>query len=232
MSEFCFTVPAGHKPGNCQGENERFAMGGALVIPAKGAGNNSGRDYLVTTNKKVLAAIPMTIEGDRPQHPFMLPGESVNANGKPAQVVVNGEVRTRLGKKVTITPLPEQEGRFPGVGQVFPHVGSDAIALTINARQLAELAAAISPVGILTLFIPRIPLAKEEKPELLPVCRPVPVVGAGEDGQETGIGLFMPLSAELSGQHVNARISERLNYLREHASKLPQENITIGPPKP
>jgi hypothetical protein len=233
MAEFRFTVPAGHKPGNCVGENVQFTMGGALVITADGPGNNGGRnmDYLLATNKKILAALPISVEGDRPKHVVLLPGESVNANGKPAQVVVNGEVRTTTGKKISVAPLPDQAGRYPAVGQVFPRVCQDAIVLTLDAQQLADLAAAISPTGVVTMFIPRIPLAKDNAPELLPVCHPVPVVGADDEGRETGIGLFMPLSAELSGQHVNSRIVPRLDYLREHVRKLPQNPVKIGPTK-
>jgi hypothetical protein len=208
MSEVTkFTVPAGHKPGACAETDSRYAMSSALLF--RGAVGNMG--YLASCNGKVLSILPTHDAG--PAKPVLLPPKAVNANGKARDVEVNGEVRTTDGKKTEVFPLPEQEGRWPNLGQVFPQSVDGYTVLSLDVKHLAALVSAIAADGKVTLLIPPTD-AKTGQVE-----KPVVAVGIGET---RGIGLVMPMGYKAE------EVARSKEYFAAHVREVPQESLTFG----
>lgn len=202
---FCMvtiTIPSGHKVGSCAGDNGRFALGNVLAFSA------NDQTYLAATDCKVLAVVP--VDSDQPIEPVLLPAKACNSNGSPKSITVNGEVRTMDKKKTEVFPLPEQEGRFPGFGSIFPNASEMVgyTALTLDAKLLADLVSAISPEGRVTLLVP--PNGKLEQ-----VSKPVVAIGL-EECSARGFGLIMPIEHQITTLHANrARVASMIEHMPE-----------------
>jgi hypothetical protein len=160
--------------------------------------------------------------------PIFLPGKSCNANGKPLLMEVNGELRTNNGKKTECQPLPEQEGVFPAIGQVFPsmaEVDASYTVLCIDANLLSKLASAISDHGCVVLFIPP---GHEQTGQ---VDKPIVALGMQEKAENpAGIGMIVPMMVNTSNDHGREYIAGKLKHLAEHKANMPRESIRLTKP--
>ncbi len=203
---FSFTVPTGHDASQCVQKNQgRFALDSVTLA------QRDGKTFLLATDGHVLAVQPVQC-AEPPAKPLLLPSEASKANGKPLTVEVNGEVRITSGKKTSVLPLPEQAGRFPALKDLMP--AAEALTprrvIILDARELANLAKAISVDGHVALFIP-------EGDRM--VSKPIVVVGMDEN---RGIGLLMP-------RPPNAPEVERVQaHYADIVQAMPLDGIRFG----
>lgn len=217
-----FTVPAGHKLENCCAKDgARFALSNVLAF------KGGEQSYLTATNTRVLAVLPISPDGGDFANPTFLPPKAMNANGKAKRVEVNGEVRTSDGKKTEVYPIPNEEGFFPGIGHVFRKPTEGYTVLTLNAKLLLDLANAISPDGVITLFVPPndpkgTGITHDNSGQ---VTGEVYAVGTdSETDTPVGFGAIMPVTAE------RKKMEKRRTYLTQHGANLPDR--PFGPPRP
>jgi hypothetical protein len=186
---FSFTISAKCKIGDCV-QSEAKAYGGTIghVVLAPGEANSG---HLIATDGRVLAVVP--VEGENlPESNVFLPADAVKSGNRSITVTVNSEVRATAGKYVKSYPLPEQVGLYPSVKDIFPESLSDYCEVRLNAKDLANLASAISPDGIVRLYFH----ADEDHR----VTKPMVARGETKEGeQQTGFGLISVTSPGVKG---------------------------------
>lgn len=186
-------IPAGRDAGACcDKEYSRYAATGCAVIYQVPAPDGDGcRSFIVSCNGQVAAMVPVKCEGY--VEPTLLPADAVKGNGQGRELVVEGkECRWAHRSKSTVLPMPDLEGRFPGVYGVMPKVESFTRTLTLNARTLERLASAISETGVVTLLLPEAWDDKTDHPGVVRDC--IGVVGRDAAGDAAGTGVIMPLA--------------------------------------
>jgi hypothetical protein len=193
---FEFTIRPNLNVGACCADEEYRFLATEHVLAAGTA--------LYATNGRVLSVLPI---GVGPEKPTLLSADSLKGTTKrEVSISVNGEVRRTAGKTVNCFPLPVMDGRFPPVGQVMPEITDEYLMVRLNAKQLSDLASAISPERDVVLFIP----PGEGKP--------IAVIGFDEGDKPLGIGAFMPL-----------KVPERREALVTHynsiVSVMPKDSI-------
>src|SRR5262249_31312356 len=171
VNSFIVKVPEGHCLSKVCGQG---AMSQALLAPHRDAKNTKDA-VLAASNGRVLAVVPVAVSQgkDRP-----LPAQV------PAQLVPGGGFDTD-DEQGCIRVV--SRGKFPNTRTVLPTRGEVAgyTKLSLNLELLRDLAAAISPEGIIDLWIPP---AKDGR-----VGSAVVVIGyGGGDSAVTGVGLIMP----------------------------------------
>jgi hypothetical protein len=194
-----FTIPAGHKPGACCAkEDRRYTMKSAVLM--RGATGS----FITATDGKVLSVLP--VECSAHNAPVLLPPKALDAGAqdKTCDLGKDQLKTTTTGKnhKTSLYPLPKQEGKYPDFKELLPEDVSHCHAIILDATLLANLASAISPAGIVTLYVP----ASSTKPIL--------VIGTDE-ARPTGFGLIMQMQLE---EYVQA---SKLDWYKEQLANIP-----------
>ena len=153
----------------------RYLIGAVEIIPASGA---DGGLWATATDGKCLSVVKTAGETEE-RKPYYLPAKLLRPSKKPATAKLNG--RWESADRMADQP----EGRYPQVQDVLPDC-ADRQTITLNADLLAQLAAAISANGNVTLLLPPVETDKNgKKPDYRAA---IGVVG------DDGFGVLMPLT--------------------------------------
>lgn len=190
-------------------ESTRYALNNVQILPCP---RDPDHVYAIACDSRILAIVQA--EGKTDGNPVLMPAKhSKPKRGKAATyTTLNGEWRTSTTKKhnlpkgrdidsaavaametVAVSAIDTNPGRFPNVAAVIPDDLSGAVVVTLDARLLANLAAALNPTasdigGKLTLIMrPDAPVVENGPRE---VTDAVCVTGGA------GFGLIMPLAGE------------------------------------
>lgn len=209
-----FSIPAKQHAGACAAKDSaRYCITSTLAYSSA-----DGQLYLAATDGRCLSVLPVESSGALPK-PTLLPSDALKApSSKPAEIIVNGEVRVTKGKTQSVHKLPGQEGLFPPIGQVVPDERPYR-AITFDATLLARIASAVSSDGMVTIFIPD---------KIGDSGAGVPVVGHKSDVHglpdgHIGIGVLHAL-------HVKSEeIHKTRTFYRKHADAVPKQSLKFTP---
>lgn len=209
---FSFCIEGGLKIDRVTGEDTKFICSLALLWPA------DGRNFLIATDGKIAAAVEVQANNLEPR---LIPPACCDCTGERIEVSESdGEftVRPKPGRPF-VEELPDDiEGKFPPVGAVFPFLGGDVVAFTVDAKRLSRLADAISGDDMVTFFIPRRP-----DKGLQVLDKPFVMVGRGENGAMKGLGVQMTIG--------DGKELECLEYAKKIIPLLPKKSIEFGEKK-
>lgn len=172
------TVPDGIDVSACCADaTSRFALASVLAYPSTFCGSDIC--YLLATNGRALSATRAAREGADPaidKGVLVSPDVLPSRKEKERDVLLNGRSE-RHDRKGRVLSADYQEGTFPPVGGLVPAVSAEThVAIGLNALLFAQVAAAVSAGGHVTVYVPK----DWRKPILL----------RGSDG----LGVLMPVS--------------------------------------
>lgn len=179
---------------------------------------------LLASNGRIAAVTPLDEHAYFPDEAplLLLHGDMLVAEShKPMTVNICDDGQHALRK-----PLPKCEGRFPPFAAIFPENIDGRICLSLDIVLLTKLAAAMSPSGLVSLFIK--PPKEGEHSSTDPVC----VVGFNNtDEFVRGIGMIMPLTPDpKSHESLKARYAACRERLPKEAINFPLEQAKDGKP--
>lgn len=155
----------------------------AAYVPTSGPG------YLVATNGRMAAYVPVPVEGDRSQAVALLPADAVRTckvrkNRPTPALTVNGAVSTDDG-----TAYPADHTRhYPPTADVLPTAERlrDSVQVSLNPTLLLALARAIGAGDGVTLSIPVGAFRK--------ICPIVVQAATASAPVPDAVGLLMPIA--------------------------------------
>lgn len=177
-------------------ESKRYAIGGVAVEPLP-----DGQVVCAATNSRILAVVK---EEGTATEPHIIHGSAFKAKkGQSLHVVKNGQAERHSWTEKrgvmtdkTVSVLPEVEGRFPRFRDVLPNIDGH-FAVTIDARYLLDLAAAIGRSDEITGITLFVPIDGDDPTEASDHG------GIGCVVQGGGIGAIMPLCGHEQGEKPN-----------------------------